>query len=57
MEHSAHELMSTGHKAIEEVITHKVATLLEEKYGNKLDAIAANIADAVGEHLDSFELK
>lgn len=55
MEHSAHELMSTGHKAVEEIIQNRVIKLLEEKHSEKLDSIARHIAEGVGAHLEEME--
>ena len=57
MEHSAHELMTTGHKAVEEIIQKKVMKLLEEKHGEKLDSIANHIAEGVGAHLEEMNLE
>lgn len=55
MTHSAHELMTVGHKAVEEMVQHRVEKLLEEKYSDKLDDIAKHIADGVGEHLKEMK--
>jgi putative NIF3 family GTP cyclohydrolase 1 type 2 len=54
MDHSAHEMMTAGHKAIEEIVQKKVAKILEEKYGDKLNSIANHIAEGVGAHLEKM---
>ena len=56
MEHSAHELMTVGHKAIEEMVQQRVAKKLEEKYAEKLDSIAEHIAEGVGAHLADMKI-
>ena len=50
-DHSAHDLMKAGHKAVEEIIQQKVVKILEEKHGEQLDNIANHIAEGVGAHL------
>ena len=57
MEHSAHELMTVGHKAVEEMVQQRVAKQLEEKYAEKLDSIAEHVADGVGSHLKEMVTK
>jgi hypothetical protein len=57
MKHSAHELMTTGHKAVEELVQKRVEKLIEEKHSKKLDEIAEHIAEGVGTHLSELSLK
>ena len=56
MDHSAHEIMTIGHKAVEEMIQQRVAKKLEEKHAEKLDSIADHIAEGVGAHLEEMKM-